>query len=218
MINFIGAAGYDPISYPGSWQLVAARGVNGSDGNQGPQGNDGPQGPAGQSAYNWRGTWDYGSYYNQNDVVNYDGSSYVCINGNSNNSPYEGSWLWGLIARRGEQGPQGNSGSDGSQGPQGPAGPGVINWRGAYNYWDYYNTNDAVSSNGSSYICISPHGQVDINNSGYWNLLAQKGTDGSSGGSNPPYSESVWVYNTWYQAQIRNTYDPSWNYYNVLTF
>ena len=35
----------------------------------------------------------------------------------------------------------------------------------------------------------------------------------------PTYSESVWYYNSWQSATIRNVYDPnSMSYYNVLTF
>jgi hypothetical protein len=227
MINFIGAAGYDPVSYPGSWQLVASRGANGSDGSNGsdgqpgPQGNDGPQGPAGQAVYNWRGSFDYYTYYNHNDVVSYDGSSYVSTGGSSNQNPYEGSSYWALIARRGDNGSQG---SDGSQGPEGPAGPGVINWRGEYNYWDYYNQNDAVSYNGSSYICTYSHSSSYPDSGNYWGMLAQKGDTGAtgadgSGGSSPSYYNSVWAYGTWYSANVTSIYDSnSYNYYNVLTF
>lgn len=35
----------------------------------------------------------------------------------------------------------------------------------------------------------------------------------------PSYSESVWIYNSWQSATIKNLYDPgSYSYYNVLTF
>jgi hypothetical protein len=46
----------------------------------------------------------------------------------------------------------------------------------------------------------------------YWNTP-------SSGGSNPYYYNSVWIYNNWYSANIQNIYDSgSGMYYNVLTF
>ena len=125
MINFIGAGGYDPIGWPGSWQLIASKG---DEGPQGPAGSDasmvgpqGPAGPAGQAVYSWRGNWDYSWMYNVNDVVVYDGSSYVATQSQAYNYPYEGSSLWQLIARRGDQGPQGN---DGPTGPQGDSGSG----------------------------------------------------------------------------------------------
>ena len=41
----------------------------------------------------------------------------------------------------------------------------------------------------------------------------------SPGLSSPPYSEAVWAYNNWYQASVRNVYDPNFGqYYNVLAF
>ena len=48
MINFIGAAGYDPIGWPGSWQLIAQQGPQGADGADGADGSPGgPPGPQG---------------------------------------------------------------------------------------------------------------------------------------------------------------------------
>ena len=49
MINFIGAGGYDPIGYPGSWQLVASKGDAGTNGTNGQDGSTGPQGPQGDT-------------------------------------------------------------------------------------------------------------------------------------------------------------------------
>jgi len=76
MINFIGAAGYSPLGYPGSWQLVASKGdqgpqgPQGNDGPQGPQGNDGPQGSSGSNGN------DGGSFSD----ASYDGTPYIRIN------------------------------------------------------------------------------------------------------------------------------------------
>lgn len=127
MTNFIGAAGYDPVGYPGSWQLVALRGetgangsdgYNGSDGPQGEQGPQGPEGPPGPGVINWRGDWQYYSYYSQNDAVSYDGSSWIAQTGHTAYSqPYVGDGTWGLLARKGDQGPQGESGGGGGSNP-----------------------------------------------------------------------------------------------------
>ena len=120
MINFIGAGGYDPIGWPGSWQLIASKGDQGPQGAVGPAGADSTvMGPAGQAVYSWRGGWDYSWMYSVNDVVVYDGSSYVATQSQAYNSPYEGSSNWQLIARRGDQGP---TGADGAQGPTGANG------------------------------------------------------------------------------------------------
>ena len=186
MSNYIGGAGYYPPSYPSHWQVVAIRGATGADGpagSSGSNGNDGPQGPAGQSAFTWRGQWDYSTFYNQNDVVNYNGSSYVATNSSMYNFPGDGG-NWMLLAQKGDQGSQGPSGSDGSQGPQGPAGPGVINWRGTYDYYTTYYVNDAVSYDGSSYICSSQNSyNYPYEGNGFWGLLSRKGDQGPSGES-----------------------------------
>lgn len=58
---------------------------------------------------------------------------------------------------------------------------GII-WRGAYSGATAYLINDAVSFNGSSYICIAPTTGNNPTNSTYWNLIAQKGTDGMGSG------------------------------------
>jgi hypothetical protein len=47
LINFIGGAGYDPVTYPGSWALIAEKGAQGPQGDTGPQGSQGDTGPQG---------------------------------------------------------------------------------------------------------------------------------------------------------------------------
>ena len=58
MYNYIGAGGYPPTSYSGSWQLVASIGATGATGGDGPQGANGNDG---------------GSFSD----VNYDNSAYI---------------------------------------------------------------------------------------------------------------------------------------------
>jgi hypothetical protein len=56
-----------------------------------------------------------------------------------------------------------------------------ITWRGAYSGATAYAVNDAVSYNGSSYICIlSSTGNLPTNGT-YWNLMASKGDTGATG-------------------------------------
>ena len=132
---------------------------------------------------------------------------------------------------QGIQGPPGNNGSDGAQGPagsngndgaQGPPGAGVINWRGGWDYGTFYQVNDAVSYDGSSYIAVvNQSGNQPYNGSGYWGLLALKGAngiDGTNGGSSP-YTNAVWYNGQWAGASVTTIYDSSSSYYyNVLTF
>lgn len=57
-----------------------------------------------------------------------------------------------------------------------------IVWRGAWSGVTAYVANDAVSSGGSSYICILGHTNHVPPNATYWNVLAQRGTDGVGSG------------------------------------
>ena len=50
-------------------------------------------------------------------------------------------------------------------------------WRGAYNNATAYTIDDAVSLNGTSYICIAATTGNTPPNATYWNVLAQGGTD-----------------------------------------
>jgi hypothetical protein len=80
----------------------------------------------------------------------------------------------------GPQGPAGPTGPTGPQGPQGVTGPIGMNWRSAWSSSLSYAINDAVSSGGSSYICIvaNTNSQPPSAN---WSLLAQQGATGSTG-------------------------------------
>ncbi|HAH55322.1 MAG TPA: hypothetical protein DCM02_08595, partial [Flavobacterium sp.] len=65
---------------------------------------------------------------------------------------------------------------------QGDKGDKAVNWKGAYNNSTNYIIDDAVSYNGSSYICkLATTGNLPTNST-YWDLLAQKGTDGVGAG------------------------------------
>jgi hypothetical protein len=75
--------------------------------------------------------------------------------------------------------PTGATGSTGATGATGPVG---MNWLGAYNAGTSYVVDDAVSYNGSSYICkLASTGNVPTNTT-YWDVLAEKGASGSGAG------------------------------------
>ncbi|WP_329502726.1 prophage tail fiber N-terminal domain-containing protein [Klebsiella aerogenes] len=91
--------------YPGSgsdWLLVAQAG----------------------EGFNWRGEYTNPTIiYAKNDVVEFDGSTYVYINDMASmGEPPTNSEYWSLMASRGEAGPQGETGEAGPQGEQGPKG------------------------------------------------------------------------------------------------
>ncbi len=71
--------------------------------------------------------------------------------------------------------PAGEKGDPGDTGPTGPVG---MVWKDAYVGATAYVVNDAVSYNGSSYICIlNSTGNLPTDTT-YWSLVAQKGSDG----------------------------------------
>jgi len=75
--------------------------------------------------FNWKSEWDKNSIdYKVNDVVSFNGSSYICImphQSNENSLPTDEA-LWNVIAQKGEAGPHGQKGSKGDTGPKGPQG------------------------------------------------------------------------------------------------
>lgn len=130
--------------------------------------------------------------------------------------------IQGIQGEPGQTGPQGQTGDTGATGPEGPPGPGVINWRGEFSYGTFYNPNDAVSYNGSSYICTFSHQAYSYpDNNIYFNYLAQKGDqgpagqDGSSGISDAPQDGNYYVRKDgqWIQVYPVSMYDGN----NMLT-
>ena len=69
-----------------------------------------------QQGMRWRGPWNTTTNYAQNDVVQYNGASYVAATNPAVGHPPGGFLVWALLASRGATGPQG---------PPGPAGPGL---------------------------------------------------------------------------------------------
>lgn len=120
MMNFIGAAGYDPVAYPGNWTLVVSKGADGAPGPAGPAGADGlPGSPA--APMQSMGTWGYGTYYSTSNIVVYNGVVYLVNNNHTSSmTPDQDTYNYTpLPALTGPQGPQGDAG------PQGPQGAGV---------------------------------------------------------------------------------------------
>lgn len=98
------------------------QGPQGATGAQGATGPTGPMGPAGSPGLVWRDTWSGSASYVINDVVSYNGSSYVATQANSGVTPEDDPSSWSLVASRGTDGAAGAQGPAGPQGPQGPAG------------------------------------------------------------------------------------------------
>lgn len=127
-----------------------------------------------------KGAWINSTAYTVGDFVSLNGSSYVCIANNTNQTPPNVTY-WALLAEKGSQGETGQTGLTGAPGAQGIPGTSFI-WKGAWSGATGYVVNDVVSSGGNSYICISAHTNHTPPNGTYWELVAQKGTDGAGTG------------------------------------
>jgi hypothetical protein len=120
MTTYIGAAGYDPVSYPGSWTMVASKGSDGAPGANGPTGDPG-------APCNMRGAWLSATNYYAGDVVVHLGTLYAVVNNHYSMIGTEEPGIdttnyIAVPALTGPQGPAGADGAAGAQGPQGPAG------------------------------------------------------------------------------------------------
>jgi len=105
-------------------------GAEGDPGAQGPKGDQGEQGPAGTTpaTFVWRGAWQSDVSYVEKDLVEFGGSTYVCIAETSGTSTPIDPTNWQLFADKGANGDDGAQGpasarSAGTPGPMGPAGP-----------------------------------------------------------------------------------------------
>lgn len=86
------------------------QGIQGPKGDTGETGPQGPQGPAGTNGTNgvgftYLGNWTSGNGYVRNDVVYYDGSTYVCkvtSIASSTTSPDNDTASWGVMAQKGD--------------------------------------------------------------------------------------------------------------------
>lgn len=96
----------------------------------------------------------------------------------------------GIKGDTGSQGVKGDTGTHGDTGTQGDTGiaGGQTLWRGSWATSTAYSIDDAVSNNGSSYICTSAHTSgastepgVGVNWTTVWALMAAKGDTGVAG-------------------------------------
>ena len=102
--------------------IEVSQGVVGPQGPTGATGATGAQGPQGDPGLVWQGAWDDVTAYVVDDVVAYQGSSWVAIQDGTNQPPDSSPLYWDLVASKGDTGAQGPQGIQGEQGETGPAG------------------------------------------------------------------------------------------------
>lgn len=103
----------------------------------------------------------------------------------------------GATGAKGATGPTGPKGDTGAQGPQGVKGDTgakgntgtSMRFKGAWSSTTAYvadaNYVDIVTSGGNTYRCKSSHTNQAVTNTTYWELIAQKGTNGATGAQGP---------------------------------
>ncbi len=88
----------------------------------------------------------------------------------------------GFPGMRGAAGVMGPQGPKGDPGPKGDKGDGFV-WRGKYQGGTLYAARDVVEFDGSSWVAMRPTSAKPDGDPRDWNLVAQRGADGKSGGS-----------------------------------
>jgi hypothetical protein len=205
----------------GEQGATGAQGAAGRDGAQGPAGSTGPagnagpvgpQGVPGPAGLTWQGSYAAFVNYAANDAVTWQGQTWISLHAtNHGNTPDQSPFDWALLAAQGAagaQGPQGAAGPQGVAGPQGPkgdtGGPGQtgsqgpagipgppVHFLGAWSVAAAYNTGDAVSYNGSSYIATAAVSGNTPDSSSIWSLLARQGDAGPAGATGPAGSNGI---------------------------
>lgn len=74
-----GSSGTGPTGPRGATGPTGPRGITGPTGPTGATGQLGATGPTGPKGLTWRGTWQTNTFYYVNDVVQYNGNSYVAL-------------------------------------------------------------------------------------------------------------------------------------------
>lgn len=129
------------------------------------KGEPGLPGIKGDKGCQWCGKYVEGVSYKVDDVVEYNGSTYICIQDKDNDqAPTTHPDYWQLFVAKGEDGRS-------------------FTWRGEWASSEEYKVDDVVKYNGSSYICIldAKNEREPIENINFWELFVAKGADGKDG-------------------------------------
>jgi hypothetical protein len=166
----------------------------------------------------WKSVWNSVTLYTENNLVNYDGCVYICIQNVTTpiyvpTNTTDGHWEifsskgdTGPTGARGPAGQNGTIGLTGTTGPRGANGTSLI-WAGSWIIGKLYNTSNIITYLGSGYICIKTNisnNTVTPNqlNSKYWSLMVNKGDTGSAGTSF--IWRGAWTYTNYAENDVVN--------------
>jgi collagen type VII alpha len=177
----------------GSQGLQGFTGIRGEGGNKGDTGSSGSEGPTGKAgdkgdsgiSFVWHGNYSTIHIYNPNDIITWNGNSYICILLSNGNAPTDTNY-WTMLVQKGDTGSSGSSGSTGATGPKGDTGS---SGSGSFSNVPYVNTSapgspsngmlwwDTDDSGGS--VAQGPKG--DTGSSGSQGAKGNTGSSGSTG-------------------------------------
>ncbi len=193
-----------PQGLTGQVGSTGPQGQPGRDGAQGPQGDRGPVGSTGAPGpvgLRFRGGYDSGTNYAQNDAVTWQNQTWLSlVNSNVGQTPSESPLYWTLLAAQGATGAQGPVGLTGQQGQQGvtgvqgaqgstgvtgatgPQGEPGSTFEGGYDAARNYAVRDAVSFGGGTWLSLTAgnHGNTP-GTTADWAQLAAPGATGPQG-------------------------------------
>ncbi len=119
-ISIQAGTGNEPDTSPAFWSVLAQQGsagtagtsgTNGINGSPGIQGVPGIPGSTGPQGLTWRGTWSNTTGYVPNDVVPFNGTSYISIQAGTGREPDTSPTFWSVLALMGAPGANSSGGS-----------------------------------------------------------------------------------------------------------
>ena len=156
----------------------------------------------------WQGEWSSSTTYTLNQAVQYDGQSYVALQGGADKNPSSQTSYWSLMVSKGASGADGtaatisvgtvttlaagstaavtNSGTSAAATlnfslPTGPRGlPGNLTWQGAWNSGVTYYKLDVVYYQGGSYTSLNTNTNVIPTGTTTWGVVALAGAAGGT--------------------------------------
>jgi hypothetical protein len=192
-------AGFPPGTEPGdglvwtgtAWNNVGGiRGPAGKDGADGADGAPGQDGQAGADGvgFAFKGEWDAGGIYVPNDVVTFNGTTYIYVTGSGDEETSDTS-AWSVLSPPGADGAKGDKGDKGDPGADGAKGTVAISTSFDADLPTVAEDGNLYLETGNQNAIVSPDGAavLDCNNAlisvqGSWvSLKGNTGADGAKG-------------------------------------
>ena len=176
-VNISGSLFVNGVQILGS--TSGTSGTSGSSGSSGTAGSSGSSGSSG-SGFTYNGVWSSSTNYNQNDVVSYNGQTYLALLANVNKQPSVEPAFWQVFSAAGSSGTSGTSGTSGSSGSSGTSGSSGSS-----------GTSGSSGSSGTAGTSGSSGSSGTSGSSGSTGTSGSSGTSGSTGTSGTSGSDGL---------------------------